>query len=71
MKDHILNRLKGKFVVSLILYKTASILKKKLYDYKDTVHTMDRVLYYIIQRKFQLGRLVIVIVVTPLNLYYT
>ena len=28
-------------------------------------------IYYKIQRKFQLGRLVIVIVVTPLNLYYT
>ena len=32
---------------------------------------MGRVLHYMIQRKFQLGMLVIVIVVTLLNLYHT
>ena len=32
---------------------------------------MGRVLFYMIQRKFQLGRMVIVIFVTPLNLYNT
>ena len=32
---------------------------------------IGRVLFYIIQRKFQLGRLVTVIIVAPLNLFYT
>ena len=32
---------------------------------------VGRVLFYMLQRKFQLGRMVIVIVVTPLNLYKT
>ena len=50
---------------------------KALYDCKEAFlivppEYVKRVLYYMIQRKFQLdvGRLVIVIIVTALNLYY-
>ena len=51
---------------------------RALYDCKEAFLVVPpgyvkRVLYYMIQRKFQLdvGRLVIVIIVTALNLYYT
>ena len=64
------------FVLSLFSYKTASIFKSIIYDCKDTVVVVPEgywksAIYYMIQRNFQLGRLVIVIVVTSLNLYYT
>ena len=67
---------KSKFVLSLIYIKQLQSLKAfYMYVYKDIVVVepvgyWKSAKYYMIQRKSQLGRLVIVIVVTPLNLYH-
>ena len=70
MKKIISNKLKSKFVLSLIYYIKQHQSMIAMIQPLNIVG-IGRVLFYIIQRKFQLGRVVTVIVVAPLNLFYT
>ena len=74
-KHKLIGLIKSKFVLSLILYKTVSIFFINWLIARISLLLCQQgvggVLFYRIQRKVKLGRMVIVIVVTPLNLYKT